>query len=74
MASERVDPWEITDEVRKAAKGMDFGQERAMGEYRKLTPICPKDNLASEFVKFDGSYTRVRAIYKCPNGHRITRG
>lgn len=35
---------------------------------------CPQDGTNSKFIRYEGSYTRVRGMFRCQNGHEFFEG
>ena len=43
-------------------------------DFESSTPPCPQDGTPGRFVDYRGSYTRVRGLFECPQGHKFFSG
>lgn len=48
--------------------------EETNRDFENSTPPCPQDDTPSRFVGYTGSYTRVRGVFECPQGHQFFSG
>ncbi|KKS80220.1 MAG: hypothetical protein UV56_C0024G0005 [Candidatus Woesebacteria bacterium GW2011_GWC1_43_10b] len=69
----------MTKEKDRPQSDLDVGNQgriaRAIEErkewFESLQPLCPQDGLPSKFERYQGAYTRVHGIFKCPSGHEF---
>ncbi len=67
MAKEKENRVDDQKPVGRIAKAI---QERRVW-FENLNPLCPDDGLPSKFERYEGAYTRIHGIFKCPNGHEF---
>ena len=67
-------PWEITDKVREEIAKAKVAIEKSGKGFEGLVISCPTDGSNSKFVRYEGSYTRGWAIFRCENGHEFQQG
>ena len=60
--------WKITPELLARARRIGEAVKQARIEFEQTLRKCPTHNKPSKFLRYDGSYTMVYAIFRCPEG------
>ncbi len=60
--------------TREEITEIQIWKQRSEELKKNFRPPCDECGKPSQFIKHEGSYTRVWGVYQCPNGHQFIRG
>jgi hypothetical protein len=64
----------INYDARKILENINIKAKERKESFENLTPPCPQDGKSSRFVRYDGSYMRVKGVFRCEDGHEFFLG
>jgi transposase-like protein len=66
--------WRMTEELREKIRNANIEYEKMRQEFENQKVECPICHELSNFVRYEGSYTRGRGLFRCENGHEFYKG
>ncbi|MFV1917465.1 MAG: hypothetical protein ACC618_03250 [Patescibacteria group bacterium] len=61
----------LPEDVKKILRQGQVEAQKTTDWFEKQKPLCPTHRLPGTFDRYEGAYTRVHGIFKCPKGDKF---